>query len=264
MRTNLIVSCVFLLSLFFPFQVHAQTQSQVVILNQVRGNECCEQGSRDAVQTQLQAVQQHQLPATFVLRYDALQDKAYTNILQLSPTLDIGVFFEITPRLAADAGVEYRGTQEQWYLARHAYLVGYSLEERKKIINTLMRLFYQVYGVYPKTTAAWMIDAWSLQYLVEKYGVVAHEITRDQWGTDSYTLYGGPMGMMYSPSKRWAMIPAQNSQALPIKIFRQTLPDPLWNYGDTTSSTTSQPNDYALAGKDISYFKNLRACSKSF
>ena len=43
----------------------------------------------------------------------------------------------------------------------------------------------------------------------------------------------------------------------PLFIVRQTVTDPLYNYGDTNSQSTSQPNDYARAGRNITYFKSL-------
>lgn len=232
-------------------------KSQVVIINQVRGQSCCDVGSVEAVQFQLQALQRLQLPATFVLRFDALKNPVFPALLNAYPKIEKGLFLEVTPDLAFTAQVQYAGSKDDWYAAKHAYLLGYSIEDRKRLIDTAMTAFHSAFHTYPKTTAAWMIDAWSLQYLVDRYHITAHEITRDQWGTDSYTLYGGPIGMIYQPSKRWPLIPAQGDNALPLKILRQTLPDPLWNYGDTQSATTSQPNDYVLAGKNIDYFISL-------
>lgn len=114
-----------------------------------------------------------------------------------------------------------------------------------------------VFGNYPTTTTAWIIDTPSLQYLREKYGVLLHEITREQWGTDSYTLWGGPPHQPYWPTDHWAFQPSASvSTTLPL-IVRQTIADPLWNYGDTSSSHTSQPNDYDQKQRGFQYFRHL-------
>jgi hypothetical protein len=50
-------------------------------------------------------------------------------------------------------------------------------------------------------------------------------------GVDSYTLYGGPVHYPYYPSQNWALVPAaQNNENMPI-IVRQTITDPVYNYG---------------------------------
>ncbi len=257
MRMYIFIVGVFFFQSLFTRSVFAQDISQVVILNQVRGQECCEKGSVEALRVQFQTLRDARLPATFVFRFDALLNPQFTDLASQYPEFERGLFLEITPNLAQTAGVPYIGSESNWYTAKHAYLLGYTVEDRKKMIDTAMRAFYNAFHAYPKTTAAWMIDAWSLQYLSDSYHISAHEITRDQWGTDSYTLYGGPVGTSYHPSKQWPIIPAQGDAALPLTIFRQTLPDPLWNYGDTSSATTSQPNDYVLAGKTVQYFSQL-------
>jgi hypothetical protein len=178
--------------------------------------------------------------------------------------LELGAFLEITPSLARTSGVVYTGDESNWYKAEHAYLMGYEPADRIKLIDTYMAEFKKVFGYYPRTTTAWMIDTPSLKYLSEKYGVKVHELTREQWGTDSYSLYGGPPHYPYYPSQNWAMIPrdprAENEEKstyqMPL-IVRQTITDPVWNYGDTTNSYTSQPNDYGQKDRGFTYFQEL-------
>lgn len=244
-------------------------------------------------------------------------------------TFQLGVFLEITPSLVRDSGVEYRGVtagsdtlpaaptasegqtttlSPNWYQAQHAYLIGYSLEDRRKIIDTALEKFKQVFGYYPTVTTAWIIDTPSVNYLRETYGVTAHQITREQWGTDSYTLSGGQIHYPYLADADWAFLPAlhtqpesappadqptnqsQNEQiekqsaitnnqapATPAVgkpsftnqsidestdqpstlMLRQTISDPLWNYGDSSSAFTSQPNDYARGDREFEYFQKL-------
>lgn len=244
---------------FYKSDTQDKSVSKIIFINQVRGTECCQKGSIENTKRQLMLFNKYKMPATFVLRYDAILDEQYISLLKSysSPQIDLGIFFEITPKLARDAGVAYKGTEERWYRAQYAFLVGYSQEERKKIIDTVMLEFKKQLGIYPKTTGGWMIDTYSAEYLSTKYGVESHEITREQWGTDGYALYGGSILSVYAPSKNWLFMPAQTDNgALPIRILRQTLSDPVHNYGDLTSGYTSQPNDYGRA-KSFDYFKHL-------
>lgn len=232
---------------------------KVVFINQVRGLECCQKGSLEYTKNQIKLFEKNGLAATFVLRYDALVNEQFSSLFKQnkSPLFEYGVFLEITPQLAHDAGITYRGTEERWYRAQYAYLVGYSQAERKKLIDTAMAAFKKEFGTYPKITGGWIIDTYSGEYLSETYGVEIHEITREQWGTDGYALYGGSILSSYSPSKNWLFTPAHTQENTShLRIIRQTLSDPVRNYGDLTSGYTSQPNDYRRT-KNFEYFKHL-------
>lgn len=229
----------------------------VLFVNQVRGEECCDPGTATTLDYQLKTLSGVNLPATFALRYDALNQKFLQIFEQHPQEHEMAAFLEITPSLAHDAQVLYAGTAQDWYKAKYSYLIGYVPEDRVRLIDAYMEKFAATVGHFPKTTVAWMIDPLSLTYLAEKYGVTAHEITREQWGTDSYTLYGGPPHYPYHPSSNWALVPSQADDATMPVIFRQTVSDPLKNYGDFTSAFTSQPNDYLSGGNDFDYFKRL-------
>lgn len=234
-------------------------KAKVLFINQVRGSECCQKGSYEFTKQQLEQFKKYNLSATFIIRYDALKTHKFITLFKsyASGKIENGIFFEITPSLARDAGIVYKGSEDRWYRAQYAYLVGYSQEERKKLIDTAMAQFKEQFGIYPKTTGGWMIDTFSAEYLSRKYGVKVHEITREQWGTDGYALYGGSILSAYVPSKNWLFVPAQSDlSAFPLRIIRQTLSDPVRNYGDLTSGYTSQPNDYSRT-KNFNYFKHL-------
>ncbi|MCX6732366.1 MAG: hypothetical protein NTV98_02395 [Candidatus Roizmanbacteria bacterium] len=252
-----IIGCLLLL---YSTQIpDKKINAKVIFINQVRGNECCQKGLLEFTKRQLELFKKLSLPSTFVLRYDVLKNKQYLSLLKsyANNNINYGIFFEITPSLAKDAGVVYKGTEERWYRAQYAYLVGYSQDERIKIIDTAMALFKAEFGVYPKTTAGWMIDTYSAEHLSKTYGVENHEITREQWGTDGYALYGGSVLSVYAPSKNWIFMPGSSEEnLLPLRIVRQTLSDPVHNYGDLTSGYTSQPNDYGRT-KSFDYFKYL-------
>ncbi len=245
---------------FSTSSVSAQDSSHVLFINQVRGAECCGQGSLGNVQKQAEAFITHNIPAYFAIRYDALIDpqfrQYFQNISKQYPDIiRPALLIEITPQLAQKAGVAYKGSKEIWHEAQHIFTIGYSAQDRKKLIDTLFRIFYEAFGYYPPLTSAWMIDTDSFNHINETYRVRIHQITREQWGTDSYTLYGGPPHYPYPPSKQWLFVPDYGRKNT--LIVRQTVTDPLYNYGDATSAFTSQPNDYANDAKTFDYFTKL-------
>ncbi|HNS94452.1 MAG TPA: hypothetical protein PKG71_00585 [Candidatus Woesebacteria bacterium] len=246
----------------------------ITIINQVRGESCCSPGSLTHLTTQLEYAVEYELPTTFVLRYDALTDPRYTQLFldyraRYPELIRTGVMVEIIPSLVEDAhnkypisnpkSIEelvYTGTEETWFQAQNAFTIGYSIEERIKIADTLLTKYQEVFGEYPTLSSAWMIDTDTLNYLHDAYDVQVHQITREQWGTDSYTLYGGPPHYPYPASRNWAFIP-DFTEPNAVHIIRQTTTDPLYNYGDTTSRFTSQPNDYARGNATTDYFYTL-------
>ncbi len=251
---------------FFQFSLTSvqakEPAHRTVIINQVRGTECCEPGSVEALKGQLDTLKRLQLPATFVVRYDGLLNPEIVSLLKSARAegFEIGALLELTPELVNDSQVEYRGNPETWHEAQNAYLIGYSPADRHRIIDAYMRRFKLLFDAYPQTTTAWMIDADSLTYLSNRYQVTTHQLTREQWGLDSYTLDGGPPHAPYLPSSLWPLVPqsfsGQSNSTQPL-IMRQTIDDPVWAYGDRTSSYTSQPNDYILKKRDFAYFEHL-------
>lgn len=233
----------------------------LTIINQLRGRKCCSEGSVESTLQQLKNAIDLQMPTTFVARYDAINDKEFQEILrnysQKYPDfIKLGVMIEITPDLAQDAGVMYKGTDENWFQAQNVFTIGYSPSDREKLADQIMKSFHTAFGYFPTVTSAWMIDTETANTLHEKYGVKTHQITREQWGTDSYTLYGGPPHYPYPASHNWIFMPNSSPEDA-LMIVRQTITDPLYNYGDTTSAFTSQPNDYSRDGKSIEYFKEV-------
>lgn len=247
--------------LFFPNAANAQNLDEpvphfTIILNQVRGPECCDRGNLAWFKQQQSQLESNDLTGNFAIRYDALNSESYTNLIKNDQRNQYGALLEITPQLTKDAGVTYKSDPARWYEAQNVYLIGYPQEERKKIIDTYMAGYKKQLGTLPKFSSAWMIDAWSLRYLKNEYGIVAHQITREQFGTDSYTLYGGPVHYPYYPSNNWALIPQTNNISMPL-IIRQTISDPVFIYGDKTDSYTSQPNDYYIRDDTTAYFTHL-------
>lgn len=274
----ILILSIFLLS-FFSTNISAQElepetsqdftnsyQKVIVIINQVRGQECCDEGSTDSLRQQVSAIKSNGLKGNFAVRYDALIDPNFSNILSnLDQTqFEIGAFLEITPQLASDAGVIYSGETKEWYKAQNAYTVGYSIDDRKKILDQYMERFRFVFGEYPKFSTAWIMDTDSVNYLRDEYGISTHQITREQWGTDSYTLSGGPVHYPYFANQNWLFTKSDTQSFLDeggksqTLVLRQTGADPLLNYGDDTNSYTTQPNDYFLGSRGTDYFLRLR------
>ncbi len=234
---------------------------QVLFINQVRGEECCAKGTFEKLKIQVEAFIKNKVPAFFAVRYDVLTNKKYVDFLKRStinnPTIiNLALMIEITPNLTKDAGVKYKEKESTWFEAQNAFTIGYLPEERKKLVDFLFKKFFKNFGYYPSLTSAWMIDTNILNYIDRQYGVKVHQITREQQETDSYTLYGGPLHYPYPASKNWLFVPDYQRNDAPL-IVRQTVTDPVYNFGDKTNAFTSQPNDYANDGKTIDYFISL-------
>src|SRR3989344_4693513 len=250
--------------LYFPGLVLAtdnRPPAQVLVINQTRGEECCQPGSLDNLQQQLKIHQENQIPAYFVLRYDALNDSRYTKVIKEALNapagiIKVGALLEVLPSLARDAQVNFQADKDDWQEAQNAFTIGYRPEDRKKLVDQFFSRFHQEYGFYPQLSSSWMIDTPTANYLQQRYHVKAHLITREQWGTDTYHLYGGPPHYPYPASTAWIMIP-DYAKPSPLFILRQAVTDPLRNYGDTSSGFTSQPNDYLTSNKTFAYFKDL-------
>ncbi len=247
---------IFFLLFFLISPSMAAAKGVVVLVNQIRGSEiCCEPGTSDLWTAVNTNSQYKNLPIGWSLRYDAIEDTDKSFL----PPGELGLLMEVTPGLAAAGNISYRGSPDgrDWYMAKHSFLVGYTVSERKKIIDKLFQTFKNRFGYYPSFTSGWMIDGWSLSYIQNTYNVVFHELTKEQYETDSYTLYGGIFNFPYYPSKTYPLLPGTGNDKLNIVIARQTVSDLIYNYGSAKTVYTSQPNDYLSDAKDISYFKQL-------
>lgn len=245
--------------IFFIFTNKVRAyEPTVIIINQIRGDEqCCQKGDIKLLTEVTKSQDLKDLPMGWALRFDTLQNQEIISFIPKSA--ELGLLLEITPKLAIESGVAYKGKENgsDWYFAKNAFLVGYSQEERKKLIDTVFETFKKKFGYFPTFTVSWMIDAWSLNYINSKYGVILHELTKEQFETDSYTLYGGVFNAPYYPSKNHPLIPGYENK-LDLVIVRQTISDPVYNYGSSKSYFTSQPNDYLEnPQKKTAYFEQL-------
>lgn len=182
---------------------------------------------------QVSIMRKYKLGGTFLLQYDALLDPRYQQLLKTlsKDSFEIGAWWEIPQPLVEKAGLHWRGRYPWDWRANIGFSTGYTPQERKKLIDVYMRDFKKFFGYYPKTVGSWFIDAYSLQYLYEKYHIVASSNCKDQYGTDGYTLWGGYWNQAYYPSKLNAYMPAQNEKnQIPVPIFRMLGSDPIRQY----------------------------------
>lgn len=252
---------IIIFSFFFMFVKSAYAQdATVLIINQIRGPErCCEPGSLDLLNKISANNTISSLPIGWAVRYDALVTKGFTE--RLAKEKELGLLLEITPSLAKASNVKYKGLLDgyDWYFAKNTFLIGYTVPERKKMIDTVFQQFKGVFGYYPHFTVSWMIDAWSLSYIQEAYKVTMHELTKEQYETDSYTLYGGIFNAPYYPARTHPLLPGTDTNRLDLVIVRQTSSDLIYNYGSARARYTTQPNDYlnSYESHDFSYFRSL-------
>lgn len=184
---------------------------------------------------QVQMMKQYKLGGTFLLQYDALMDQRYQRLLKSLPrdTYEIGGWWEIPQPLVEKAGLKWRGRYPWDWHADVGFSTGYTPKERELLVDVYMADFKRIFGFFPKSLGSWFIDAHTLNYLYEKYKIVASCNCKDQYGTDGYTLWGGYWNQAYYPSKINSYMPAQNAQnQLPVPIFRMLGSDPVRQYDE--------------------------------
>ncbi len=187
----------------------------------------------ETVVEQIAIMKKHQLKGTFLLQYDALIDPRYQNLLKELPKdqFELGAWWEIPQPLVENSGYKWRGRHPWDWHADVGFATGYTPEERKKLADTYMADFKKIFGYYPKSVGSWFIDAHTLQYMFERYGIVASCNCKDQIGTDGYTMWGGYWNQGYYPTKKNAYMPAQNAaNQIPVPIFRMLGSDPIHQY----------------------------------
>lgn len=189
----------------------------------------------ETIKNQLIMIKQYGFPGTYALKYDALMDERYQELLReyLDDNDELSAWWEITEPLCRRAGVVFRGHQEEEYDDRvdSAYCIGYWPEERKKLLDAYMEDFHAVFDKYPATIGSWVLDSVTVAYAAEKYGLTGACICRDQMGTDGFTLWGGWPNGLYYPSRKNAFLPAQTEEEqINIPVFRLLGPDPIYNF----------------------------------
>ena len=209
---------------------------------------------------QVEIMKKYQLGGTFLLQYDALMDARYQKLLKSLPrgTFEIGAWWELPQPLIERAGLKWRGRYPWDWRANIGFSTGYTPEERVKLIDVYMKDFKEIFGYYPSSVASWFIDSYSLNYMYEKYKIVASANCKDQYGTDGYTLWGGYWNQAYYPSKINSYMPAQNERnQIPVPIFRMLGSDPVRQYdnglGTSRQGVVTLEPVYAFGGGDSTW-----------
>ena len=214
----------------------------------------------ETVVDQVKIMKKYGLGGTFLLQYDALLDKRYQKLLKSLPdsTFEIGAWWEIPEPLVENAGMKWRGRYPWDWHANVGFATGYTPKEREKLVDVYMKDFKAIFGYYPKSVGSWFIDAHTLNYLYEKYGIIASCNCKDQVGTDGYTVWGGYWNQAYYPSKKNAYMPAQHSEnQIPVPIFRMLGSDPVRQYdkglGTQSQGVVTLEPVYAKGGGDSTW-----------
>lgn len=218
----------------------------------------------ETVCEQVKLVNKYDLPATFLLQYDALINPLYQDLLKskLNDHSEIGAWWELTQPQIEAAGIKWRGEDSWVSHANIAFSTGYTKEERERLVDVYMAKFKEIFGTYPKSIGSWFIDAHTLGYMYDKYKIVASCNCKDQVGTDGYTLWGGYWNQAYYPSRVNAYMPAQTEEGqIPVPIFRMLGSDPIYQYddglGQERQGVISLEPVYEKAGMDrrwVDYF----------
>ena len=218
----------------------------------------------ETVCEQVKLVNKYDLPATFLLQYDALINPLYQDLLKskLNDHSEIGAWWELTQPQIEAVGIKWRGEHSWVSHANIAFSTGYTKEERERLVDVYMAKFKEIFGTYPKSIGSWFIDAHTLGYMYDKYKIVASCNCKDQVGTDGYTLWGGYWNQAYYPSRVNAYMPAQTEEGqIPVPIFRMLGSDPIYQYddglGQERQGVISLEPVYEKAGMDrrwVDYF----------
>ena len=187
----------------------------------------------ETVKSEADAIHQFGFKGTWLLQYDALIDSHYQDLMreEMSHGCEVGGWWEITQPHVEAAGYKWRGRYPWDWHADKGFAVGYTPKERERLVDVYMEKFREIFGEYPHSIGSWFIDAHSMAYMHDKYGVEASCNCKDQKGTDGYTLWGGYWHGAYYPSKVNGYMPAQTKEGqIDMPVFRMLGSDPLYQY----------------------------------
>ena len=186
------------------------------------------------VRKQMELILAHDLPATWLLQFDALVSGPFSEYLRrnMADNHEVGFWLEMNERHCRAAGVEWRGRPGyEWdHTPSVAFTIGYTPEERIKLADAAMREFKVAWNKYPSSIASWNLDSFTIAHLSKNYGIDAYAVCRDQIATDGFTIWGAPIAGYY-PSRNncWSPAVARENQ-ISTPIFRMLGQDPVYYY----------------------------------
>lgn len=201
---------------------------------------------------------------TILLQYDAMiRDDIMAAAFTADRTkTEFGVWIEIVKPLCEAVGIPWRGRNGwawDWWV-NPGFLEAYTQKQRAALIDGLFRLFKERFGAYPQSVGSWIMDAWSIGYMKERYGIVAVCVCKEQDVTDAYGLRGGYSNGVYYPSRNNMLSAASDmSNAIRVPVFKMLTPDPIYNYGihyEYIDSRTGKRRRYVVTLEPAALGKN--------
>ncbi len=186
------------------------------------------------VEKQMELINKHNFPATWLMQYDALVRGPWAPFLKANKlkSHEVGFWFEMNELLCKAAGVEWRGRPHYEWDSRPsvAFTIGYSPEERILLADQAVKGFQDIWGFTPKSVASWNLDSHTINHLVNEHKVEAFAVCRDQIATDGFTIWGAPIAGYY-PSKNNCWSPAVHKKnQIDAPILRMLGQDPIHYY----------------------------------
>jgi len=240
-------------------QTESTSDAYVTLVTLVRGKSRWINQEQNWLAKHQDLYQIHNFQSTWLLDYDAIIDKSITTSLApLETKSDIGLFLEVTPELARKLNLSYDFASPP-HKPHNAFLSGYSLADRKKIIDFLVSQFKLEFSRQPTSVGAWFIDSWSLKYLNSVYEIDAVLLVAEQYGTDHHTIRGHTWQEAYYPSQTNVLTPGSKDNQLESVIVQWAAREPLRGYGfyREHSNYSVQANDYTQQGLEVDYFNEL-------
>lgn len=253
--TILAAATIFSLFIFNPQKLRASQENQfITIVNPVRISSY-NPTPGESIKSQYGVIKKNNLPATWLLTLDVLNDNNAINVLKsFDKNQELGIFLEISQSSAGKSGIGYHNTGS-WHFANAVFLSGYEQSERIKFMDTVFAKFKEQFGYYPVSVGAWWVDSFSLQYMYDKYGIIANLGVADQYATDNYQVWGTYWSTPYYPNKIHAGIPAASpDNKIGVVTFQWAPREPRRGYYSSLYST----QDYFTTPQlDINYFAKL-------
>ena len=170
------------------FAVGAKTPTVMNIVNFVRGSEP-RYPDRDLVlplREEIKLNSQYHLPNTILMQYDAMlrDDMVAAAKSAEQDKTEYGVWFELCRQLVEKCGIKWAGRDGwdwEWFV-NPGFLMAYETHEREKRIDETFRLFKERFGAYPRVAGSWILDAHSMNYMSEKYGMDGFCICKEHRG----------------------------------------------------------------------------------
>ncbi len=220
----------------------------VNVINFVRGFQTNQSRDYELINTvnrELELCYKYDIPATFLLQYDALIRPDFREIFRgTSCDVELGVWIEVVKPLVEACGIPWRGRPGMdwdWHV-NPGFLMAYTQQERERLCDEIMEKFHEYYGHYPELVGSWLLDSYSMDYLSQKYKLKAFVVCREQWGVDAYSLWGGYYNQGYYASKKNMLCPAQTvEEQINVPVFRMLGIDPIYELDNRRYHTKGEP-----------------------